>query len=67
MSKTKLVLVQSEPREQFDERFKKMFRFTFTEWIKTADCHTDSEMIEYEDGKIFAGMTAYDSGFKVYS
>ncbi len=65
MSK-KLVLTQNEPREQFDERFKAMFGKTFTEWKETSRCHPDEEMIEYEDGEIFAGMTAYDSGFKVY-
>jgi hypothetical protein len=63
----KLVLIQEEPREQFDLRFKELFNITFTDWIKTAKCHADGEMIAYEDGNIFAGMTAYDSGFKVYN
>ena len=64
--KRQLVLIQNEPIEQFDERFKEMFGVTFTEWIKTATKEADEEWIEYNDGKIFVGMTAYDSGYKVY-
>ena len=67
MTKRKLVLIQNEPREQFDIRFKELFGLTFSEWQKNATVHADGEMIEYEDGKIFAGMTAYDSGFKIYT
>jgi len=62
-----LVLTQNEPRAEFDEKFKEIFGLTFTEWTKTATVHTDPETIEYEDGLIYAGMTTYDSGFKVYS
>ena len=61
----KLVLEQKEPIEQFDERFKELFGITFTEWQKKATVHADEEWIEYENGVIFAGMTAYDCGFKI--
>ncbi|MDD4970856.1 MAG: hypothetical protein PHT07_15620 [Paludibacter sp.] len=63
---SKLVLTQTEPDEQFDIRFKELFGITFTDWQKTAMVNANGEMIEYNDGRIFAGMTAYDSGFKVY-
>jgi len=61
-----LVLEQREPRNEFDLRFKEMFGITFTTWLKTARCNAEEDMVEYEGGKIFAGMTSYDSGFKVY-
>jgi hypothetical protein len=67
VNKRKLVLVQNEPREQFDIKFENLFGLTFTEWIKTAKCYSDNEIIEFDDDKIFAGITAYDSGFKVYA
>ena len=61
-----LILKQEETRDQFDLKFKQVFDITFTNWLKTARCDADEECIEYEDGIIFAGMTAYDNGYKVY-
>ena len=68
MSRT-LVLEQKEPRDQFDVRFKEMFGLTFTEWMESEStrCHAGEEIIEYEDGEIFAGMSAYCSGFRVFA
>jgi hypothetical protein len=63
-----LVLEQTESDVEFDIKFKEMFGLTFTDWQKTARCHADEDIIEYEDGVIFAGMTAYDiSGYKIYT
>ena len=63
----KLVLKQNEPREQFDERFKELFGVTFTQWQETAEVTSDPELIEYNDGNIYAGMSVYENGFSVYS
>lgn len=61
------VLVQKEKRKQFDARFKRRFGVTFTKWIKTARKHASEEMLQYEDGKIFADITVYSGGFRVYT
>jgi len=64
--KKQLVLIQNESLELFDKKFEAMFGVTFTEWKKTAVIEADEEWIEYNDGIIFAGTTAYQNGFKIF-
>ena len=66
MSKRKLVLGPIDSYDEFKEEFKKMFNIDWKEWSENAEQDNSAEIAEWNDGKIFAGISIYDGRVKVY-